>query len=70
MKNIIKNLMEQFLTVLSLPCGYRAKSKLFLLLLLCLIVTSITYTSGIYQIIFSDKYLPVFIGIIIIYNFF
>ena len=43
--------LEKYLTVLSLPCGFRSKSKLFIASLLSLILLSIIYSSGLYSYI-------------------
>lgn len=75
MKNIyinnLKLFLEYFLTVIGLPCGYRSKSKIFLILLLTLIVLSISYSSGIYKyLINNDEIVKYLIISVVIYSMF
>ena len=56
MVNICKNILEQYLIVLSLPCGYRSKSIKFIISLLILILISILFTSGYYQKLINSNF--------------
>ena len=65
-------MLEQYLIVLSLPCGYRSRSIKFIILLLSLILISILYTSGYYQYITgnNENYIKIFVLFVLTYSFF
>ena len=68
MVNICKNILEQYLIVLSLPCGYRSKSIKFIISLLILILISILFTSGYYQKLINnnEQYVIIFVIFVLI----
>ena len=55
MVNYLKNILEKYLIIIGLPCGYRSNSKIFVCILLTLIVLSISYSSGIYNYLISNS---------------
>nr|YP_010455130.1 hypothetical protein NYK79_mgp18 [Porodaedalea mongolica]UUA03972.1 hypothetical protein [Porodaedalea mongolica]WCF76739.1 hypothetical protein [Porodaedalea mongolica] len=68
-KKIIKQIVEIYLSILSLPMVYKSRSKLVLVLILAVVISSIIFNSGLYGYINSD-YAYLFVSAAVLNIFF
>nr|YP_010455095.1 hypothetical protein NYK79_mgp53 [Porodaedalea mongolica]UUA03937.1 hypothetical protein [Porodaedalea mongolica]WCF76697.1 hypothetical protein [Porodaedalea mongolica] len=68
-KNIFKQIIETYLSILSLPMVYRSKSKLIIVLILVMVISSIVFNSGLYNSV-SSNYGYLFVSATVLNIFF